>query len=83
MGNLLDWSNFFFWTLSLCSSQDMNSYLGWTNEDAEVQTDQMTVVSDKGITEPGSLNFLSSHFYYLISAANENDRVQKGPGLWV
>lgn len=66
----------------MCSSQDMNSYLGWTNEDAEVQTDQMTCLYQT--KEYGNLGLLTScpvlPLWHLISAANENDRVQ-GAGV--
>lgn len=61
----------------------MNSYLGWTNEDTEVQTDQMTGLYQT--KEDWNLDLLTSRpvlpLLDLITAANENE--SKGPGLWV
>lgn len=60
----------------------MNSYLGWTNEDTEVQTDQMTGLYQT--KEDWNLDLLTSRpvlpLLDLITAANENDRVQ-GAGV--
>ena len=60
----------------------MNSYLGLTNEDTEVQTDQMTCLyqtkKDWNLGPLTSCPVLA--LLHLITAANEKDRVQ-GAGV--